>query len=87
MLNYAVEFAKQVEKDGVKCMAYTARGNLNFSEASTVMAINASTNKVLDSFDDSAVKRNFFGVEDKHFDYNEQKDALLIYIPSVQYHI
>lgn len=77
VLNYAVEFAKQVEKDGVKCMAYTARGNLNFSEASTVMAINASTNKVLDSFDDSAVKRNFFGVEDKHFDYKFIEDEYI----------
>ena len=56
-------------------MAYTARGDLNFSNASKAMAINASTNKVLNTVDASAPKRNFFGVNGSMFDYDYIADA------------
>jgi hypothetical protein len=74
VLDACTEFAKTVAKDGVKCMAYTANGRLNYSEASKVMSINASTNQVLNTFDDSAPKRNFYGVEDKYFSYKFIED-------------
>ena len=72
----ATKFAEKVEQQyGVKSMAYTARGDLNFSEASKVIAINASTNKVLSTIDDNSPKRNFFGVNGNTFDYNYVADA------------
>lgn len=76
VLNMATKFAEKVEQQyGVKSMAYTARGDLNFSEASKVIAINASTNKVLSTIDDNSPKRNFFGVNGNTFDYNYVADA------------
>ena len=76
VLEAATQFAINVEeKYGVKCMAYTARGDLNFSNASKAMAINASTNKVLDTVDANAPKRNFFGVNGSMFDYDYIADA------------
>ena len=76
VLDEAAQFARDVEaKYGVKCMAYTARGDLDFSNASQAMAINASTNKVLSTIDDSSPKRNFFGVTGTTFDYDYIADA------------
>jgi len=70
-VDLTTQFAKDVEeKYGVKCMAYTANGKLDFSEASKVMAINASTNQVLSTIDDSSPHRNFFGIKHNHFDYD-----------------
>jgi hypothetical protein len=70
-VDLATQFAKDVEaKYGVKCMAYTANGRLDFREASKAIAINASTNKVLSTIDDSSPKRNFFGIKHNHFDYD-----------------
>lgn len=76
VLDAAAQFARDVEtKYGVKCMAYTARGDLNFSNASQAIAINASTNKVLNTIDANSPKRNFFGVTGTTFDYDYIADA------------
>lgn len=70
VVDLATQFAKEVEaKYGVKCMAYTAIP-LDYREASKYIAINASTNQVLAKLDDSAPKRNFFGINHTHFDYD-----------------
>lgn len=75
ILDAATQFAIEVESEyGVKCMAYSANGRLNFQEASKHMAINASTNKVLSTVDDSSPKRNFFGVDSHTFDYSFEAD-------------
>lgn len=76
VLDAATQFAKDVEeKYGVKCMAYTARGDLDFSNASQAFAINASTNNVLSTIDANSPKRNFFGVTGTTFDYDYIADA------------
>ena len=75
VLDKTTEFARKAEAEyGVKSMAYTARGDLDYSEASKVFAINASTNNVLKTFDASAPKRNFFGIDRKNFDYKFLED-------------
>jgi hypothetical protein len=75
ILDAATQFAIDVENQyGVKCMAYTANGKLNFQEASKHMAINASTNQVLNTVSDESPKRNFFGVSPKTFDYEYEED-------------
>ena len=68
----AIKFAKEVEQEyGVKCMAYTANGRLtSLFDAADAMAINASTNKVLDRMGDNAMKRNFFAAPHKVVDYD-----------------
>ena len=71
VVNMATNFAKEVEKEyGVKCMAYTANGRLDYREASKVIAINASTNVVLDKMGPDAMKRNFFAAPHQVVDYD-----------------
>lgn len=71
VVDLATQFAKDIEQQyGIKCMAYTANGFLDYREASKAIAINASTNKVLSKIDDSSPKRNFFGINHNHFDYD-----------------
>ena len=75
VLNAATQFAREVEQEyGVKCMAYTANGRLNYEEASKVMAINASTNKVLDKMSPDATKRNFFAAPHQVINYDFLSD-------------
>ena len=68
----AVKFAQEVEREyGVKCMAYTANGRLaSLKDAAKVMAINASTNKVLDKMGIDSMKRNFFAAPHQVVDYD-----------------
>ena len=69
-VDLATQFAKDVyEQYGVKCMAYTAKP-WDYREASKYIAINASTNKIFDKMDPSSPKRNFFAVNQSHFDYD-----------------
>ena len=70
VLDAATKFAIEVEQEyGVKCMAYTANGRLDFSEAAKAMAINASTNVVADKMGPDAMKRNFFAAPHQVVDY------------------
>lgn len=79
-LNAAADFADEIKEEfGVKCMAYSARGDLDFSRASQSIAINASSNDVMSSFDDNAIKRGFFGIDNKKhdtFDYSFYTDEI-----------
>ena len=75
VLDAATQFAREIEQEyGVKCMAYTANGRLNYEEASKVMAINASTNLVLDKMSPDATKRNFFAAPHQVINYDFLSD-------------
>lgn len=69
-LDAATKFAEEIDTDEyghVQCMAYSANGVLDFSKASKVMAINASTDAVLRTVDPSSTKRSFYGLPEKSF--------------------
>lgn len=71
VVDMATQFAKEIEAEyGVKCMAYTANGNLDYTEAAKVIAINASTNKVLDKMGPNAMRRNFFAAPHQVVNYD-----------------
>lgn len=82
VLDAATRFAEDIDTDEyghVQCMAYSANGFLDFSKASKVMAINASTDAVLSTIDDSSPKRSFYGLPEKSFmhDFVDTKEGIV----------